>query len=102
MYSKEAEIKTKSPLLRSVEQFPWRCNLCAKKQVFPTNLHFEAEVRYDGRLVRFPVPYLEIPVCRACGEKVFTIPVDEQINAALRSHLHFSHPPRILNLDWPI
>jgi DNA-binding transcriptional regulator YiaG len=35
---------------------------------------------------------LDIPVCQACGEKVFTEKVDDQINAALRSHLHLLTP----------
>ncbi len=53
-----------------------------------TTLCYDAEVRHDGRLYAFTIPQLDIPVCRACGAKVFTEKVDQQINAALRSHLH--------------
>ena len=53
---------------------------------------YDAEVRHDGRLYKFAVPKLQIPVCRACGEKVFTEQVDDQINVALRLHLHLLAP----------
>jgi DNA-binding transcriptional regulator YiaG len=33
-----------------------------------------------------------MPVCQACGEKVFTEKVDGQINSALRSHLQLLTP----------
>jgi DNA-binding transcriptional regulator YiaG len=38
---------------------------------------------------------LEIPVCQACGAKVFTEQVDEQVNAALRLQLHLLTPEQI-------
>jgi transcriptional regulator with XRE-family HTH domain len=56
---------------------------------------YDAEVRHDGRLYAFTLPRLEIPVCKACREKVFTEKVDDQINAALRSHLHLLTPADI-------
>ena len=72
--------------------FPWHCRHCGKDQVFLTTLPYEAEVRHDGRDHAFQIPNLELPVCRACGTKVFTEKVDEQINAALRAHLHLLTP----------
>jgi DNA-binding transcriptional regulator YiaG len=60
-----------------------------------STISYNAEVRHDGRLHLFVVPKLKIPVCRACGEKVFTEKVDDQINAALRSHLHLLTPEEI-------
>ena len=53
---------------------------------------YDAEVRHDGILYAFKIPNLEIPICRACGEKVFTEKVDDQINAGLRSHLRLLTP----------
>ncbi len=53
---------------------------------------YDAEVRHDGRLHSFTVPQLHLPICRACGEKVFTEQVDDQIGAALRAHLHLLTP----------
>jgi DNA-binding transcriptional regulator YiaG len=64
-------------------------------EVAPTVLRYQAETRHDGRLCVFEVPHLEIPVCQACGEKVFTEDVDQQVNAALRSHLHLLTPAEI-------
>jgi DNA-binding transcriptional regulator YiaG len=55
-------------------------------------VRYEAEVQHDGRLHAFTIPQLAIPICRACGAKVFTEKVDDQINAALRSHLHLLTP----------
>jgi DNA-binding transcriptional regulator YiaG len=57
-----------------------------------TTISYDTEVRHDGRLYTFTVPALEIPICQACGEKVFTENVDDQINAALRSHLRLLAP----------
>ncbi|HEV3297998.1 MAG TPA: hypothetical protein VG055_00050 [Planctomycetaceae bacterium] len=61
-------------------------------QVVMTTIGYDAEVRHDGRLYSFRVENLEIPVCQACGAKVFTEGVDAQINTALRSHLHLLTP----------
>src|SRR5437870_1979053 len=68
--------------------FPWRCRHCGKSQVGMSTVSYDAEVRHDGRVYTFTVPHLNLPACRACGQKVFTEQVDDQINAALRSHLH--------------
>lgn len=72
--------------------FPWRCPRCAKKEVVLEAISYDAEIRHDGRLHKFTVPNLEIPICRACGEKIFSEQVDDQINVALRSHLHLLTP----------
>jgi DNA-binding transcriptional regulator YiaG len=58
-------------------------------------LSYDAEFRHDGQLYQLTVPQLHIPVCDACGEKVFTEEVDDQISAALRAHLHLLTPEEI-------
>ena len=58
-----------------------------------TNYH--AEVRHDGRLHKFTIADLELPVCQACGERVFTEKVDGQVNDALRAHLNLLTPVQI-------
>lgn len=75
--------------------YPWRCRRCGKDQVFPATIAYDAEVRHDGRSYPFTVSALELPVCRACGERVFTEEVDDQVQAALRSHLHLLSPEEI-------
>ena len=72
--------------------FPQRCPRCAKKEVALTQIPYDAQIRHDGRLYKFAVPNLDIPVCRACGEKVFSEQVDDQLNAALRLHLRLLTP----------
>jgi hypothetical protein len=77
----------KTPKRAPERPFPWRCRHCGKQEVEPATIEYEAEVRHDGRLHTFTIPELEIPVCHACGERVFTEKVDSQVNEALRAHL---------------
>lgn len=56
---------------------------------------YEAEVRHDGRLHAFTVPNLKLPVCQACGERLFTDEADDQIDAALLAHLNLLTPAQI-------
>jgi putative zinc finger/helix-turn-helix YgiT family protein len=83
--------ETKRPFAAQ-RPFPWRCPHCGKSHVVMTTISYDAEVRHDGRVHTFTVPHLNIPVCQACSAKVFTEKVDDQINAALRSHLHLLTP----------
>ncbi len=75
--------------------FPWKCHHCYQQKVELTTLSYNAEVRYDGQLHKFNIPQLDIPVCQACGEKVFTEKVDAQFNIALRAHLKLLTPTQI-------
>ena len=77
--------------------FPWPCRHCGKKEVRLSKTNYDAEVRHDGRLYTFTIPDLELPVCRACGERVFTEKVDVQVNDALRAHLNLLTPAQISN-----
>ena len=93
MHLKERQIK--KPPSWSVKSFPWRCYHCAKDQVYLACVRYQAEIPHDGHVHKFTIPQVDIPVCRACGEKVFTNQVDDQINAAMRSHLHLLTPDEI-------
>jgi DNA-binding transcriptional regulator YiaG len=87
-----------SALKRPVEAdrpFPWVCNHCGAREVFPSTASYQAEVKHDGRLQRFPVAELTAPTCRVCGERVFTESVDQQVRQSLRSHLHLLTPSQI-------
>jgi len=75
--------------------FPWRCRHCGKREVVLQTIEYTAEIRHDGRLYSIVIPALELPVCQACGEKVFTEKVDAQENEALRDHLHLLTPAQI-------
>ena len=57
--------------------------------------NYAAEVRHDGRLHTFTIADLELPVCGACGERVFTEKVDAQVNDGLRAHLNLLTPAQI-------
>ena len=65
----------------------------------PAVISYDAEVKHDGRLHRFPVPRSPFPVprltidkCQRCGEEFFTNLADEQIAAALREFLGLLQP----------
>src|SRR5437763_1098384 len=75
--------------------FPWKCHNCFKTEVVPKTVSYDADFRHDGRLHKFTVPALRIPICEACGEKVFTEQVGDQITDALRAHLHLLTPLEI-------
>jgi len=60
-----------------------------------TTIDYPAEARHDGQLHSFTVETLRIPVCRSCGNKVFTEDVDQQINDKLRVHLGLLSPTQI-------
>jgi putative zinc finger/helix-turn-helix YgiT family protein len=75
--------------------FPWRCRHCGETAVVPKRIDYQDEVRYDGRLVSFLARNIEIPICRNCGEKVFTEVVDDQLTEALRQHLSLLTPEQI-------
>jgi hypothetical protein len=87
--------KQNKPLKRPVgadRPFPWRCRQCGQVEVYPSVIRFDVEQRHDGHLYAFTVPDLKAPVCRNCNNMVVTLEVDDQINAALRAHLHLLTP----------
>src|SRR6267143_1200019 len=86
--------QTKRPL-GAERPFPWRCRHCGKHEVVMATVSYDAEIRHDGRVHAFTIPHLNLPVCQACGEMVFTEKVDDQVSAALRSHLHLLTPEEI-------
>ncbi len=75
--------------------FPWPCRHCGKLEVVMGVARYDAEIQHDGRIHSFTIPELHLPICRACGEKVFTEKMDGQIGAALRAHLHLLSPKEI-------
>jgi putative zinc finger/helix-turn-helix YgiT family protein len=89
------DVKKPKPPPRADRPFPWRCRHCGKDEVVMATVSYDAEVRHDGRVYAFTVPQLNLPVCKACGEKVFTEKVDDQIGDALRAHLHLLTPAEI-------
>jgi putative zinc finger/helix-turn-helix YgiT family protein len=93
MHPKQAEKTKRAP--KAERPFPWRCRHCGKQEVVMATTQYNAEVRHDGRLHIFTIPRLELPVCQACGQKVFTEQVDAQVNNALRAHLKLLTPDQI-------
>ena len=77
------------------KSFPWRCSQCRAKEVYAAVVPYTARVNHDGRIYELEIPALEAARCRACGELVFDDHADEQISAALRSHLGLLTPDQI-------
>ena len=61
----------------------------------PTRIDYPARINYDGRIVSFLAKDILIPICQNCGDKRFTLDVDDQINAALCAHLGLLTPQQI-------
>jgi DNA-binding transcriptional regulator YiaG len=64
-------------------------------EVFMGKMNYAAEVGHDEDMYSFTIPELELPICRSCGEPVFTEDAGLQIGAALRSHLHLLTPEQM-------
>jgi len=75
--------------------FPWKCPSCGKPEVYPATVPYTAEIKHDGLTHTIRIPALETPQCRSCQELLFSDSADEQINAALRSHLKLLSPSQI-------
>ena len=86
--------KLKTPVLPD-QEFPRKCIQCAQKRVVMKSMSYDAEVRHDGRSYKFNVPKLEIMICEACGEKIFTGAIDSEINIAFRKHAGLLSPAEI-------
>lgn len=84
------------PKRSQLEQpFPLECPHCASTSIALTEIDYLTQVKHEGRLERFHVRDLRIPICALCGEKIFTEEVDRQINQALREHLKLLSPEEI-------
>jgi hypothetical protein len=81
----------------NVKAKPYRrmCTQCGETAVMSADIAYDAEVKHDGRLHRFPISRLAIDKCQRCGEEFFTNRTDEQIAAALRDHLGLLQPQDI-------
>jgi putative zinc finger/helix-turn-helix YgiT family protein len=90
-----SESISRKPPIVAADPFPWKCAHCGKNEVAEAAIDYKAEVRHDGRVHEFTVHGLRIPVCQACGERVFTGEVDRQINFALHEHLSLLTPDQI-------
>lgn len=75
--------------------YPRYCVECGQERVEPTSIPYNAEVKHDGKLHRFPVANLPVDLCRNCGEQWFTADTDAAIQTALRTHLRLLHPDEI-------
>src|SRR5436305_11972529 len=76
--------------------FPWRCVECRAKEVYPQPTDYTTVRKHDGREYTVHIPDLEIPTCRKCRERLFTVGIDERIVAALRVQIGLLAPEEIL------
>lgn len=77
------------------QPLPWKCHRCREQEVRLATIEYIATARHDGCLHTFTIDNLKLPICQACGERVFTGDVDDQINDALRKHLNLLTPAQI-------
>jgi hypothetical protein len=58
------------------------------REVYLVMMDYPAEVKWSGELYTFTVVDLELPACKDCGELVFTVKVDDQIQECLERQLN--------------
>lgn len=75
--------------------FPWRCVACKARDVYPQATDYTTKVKHDGRVYTIRIPDFEIPTCRKCGDKTFSVGDDERIFAALRAQIGLLTPEEI-------
>lgn len=78
-----------------VRPFPWRCATCGKDEVYLATISYTAKISHDGRRHEFEIPDLRVAKCQSCGELLFSVSADEQVEAALRAHLRLLAPEQI-------
>src|SRR5687768_7565551 len=84
-----AENKTKQ------RAFPRDCPNCGRQGVVQAVVPYSLQSKYEGQLVTIEIPELESPRCRSCGQLVFGVAVERQINAAQRTLLRLLQPTEI-------
>jgi hypothetical protein len=67
--------------------FPWVCPSCLNKTVEESVIDYHVEIKHKGKLVCFLIHGLRIPKCRSCYNLLFSLSVDDQIQAALENYL---------------
>ena len=75
--------------------FPRDCPKCGRQEVVLAVVPYSLQAKHDGDLHTIEIPELESPRCRACGQLVFGVGVEKQINAAERTLLRLLKPAEI-------
>lgn len=75
--------------------FPRDCPNCGRQEVDLAVVPYSLQANYEGQLVTIEIPELETPRCRSCGQLVFGVGVEKQINAAERTLLRLLQPTEI-------
>jgi len=60
--------------------FPWKCPMCRKQTVNAATIEYHCKKLHNGVLHEFDIPDLEVARCDDCGEVLFHVGSDEQIN----------------------
>lgn len=66
--------------------YPRKCVSCGQTTVEKAIIPYDAEVKHNGKMVKFHVPQLDIDCCTNCGEQFFTNETDDQISKGLKNH----------------
>jgi hypothetical protein len=75
--------------------YPRDCVVCARREVYPETITLEIEQRYQGQVYPLVLENFSMPVCRACGERIYTEDADREINDRFRDHLRLLRPEQI-------
>ncbi len=81
--------------LRLSAPVPRDCVSCAQREVYPETTSLETEERYEDQMYPLVLENFSMPVCRACGSKIYTEVVDREINRRFREYLGLLSPEQI-------
>ncbi|HQU44529.1 MAG TPA: hypothetical protein PK867_17035 [Pirellulales bacterium] len=80
---------------RVPEPFPWICPRCGQERVNPSAVPYRATRKYEGRSYELEFQALRVLQCEQCGERLFDIDADQQIERAFRATLGLLQPEEI-------
>jgi putative zinc finger/helix-turn-helix YgiT family protein len=84
-----------SALVGQNRPFPWPCADCGAHEVYPQAIDYTTTVKHDGDAYTIHIPDLELPMCRKCGEQLFSADADDRVHAVLREQAGLLAPENI-------
>lgn len=72
---------------KAPKPFPWFCYPCGTKTVYGAKIDYTTEINHEGHLIDLEVLDLSCGRCNVCGELLFSIESDDQIQKAKRAKI---------------
>ena len=82
-------------MARHTNPYPRMCPACGKRTVVPATIPHVAKIKYESRVYCVEIPDLKVGQC-PCGEVLFDLETDRQIDTAFRQVARLLTPEQIL------